>query len=195
MSKELNANYWNSRYQANNIGWDTGVITTPLKEYIDQLSDPSIRILIPGAGNAHEAAYLFDKGFTNVSVCDWASEAISNIQTRIPQMPANQLICSNFFDLDGQYDLILEQTFFCALNPTLRPQYVQKVAQLLQPKGKLVGLLFGVTFPKEGPPFGGSKDEYVSLFDSYFEIKMLDTAHNSIKPRANSELFINFVKK
>lgn len=33
----LNSNYWQERYQTNQIGWDVGAITTPIKEYIDQL--------------------------------------------------------------------------------------------------------------------------------------------------------------
>ena len=32
---ELNSNYWENRYLDNEIGWDAGEITTPLKEYIN----------------------------------------------------------------------------------------------------------------------------------------------------------------
>ena len=59
-------NYWEERYQNNEIGWDVGAITTPLKDYIDQITDKSIRILIPGAGNGYEFDYLIKKGFFNV---------------------------------------------------------------------------------------------------------------------------------
>ena len=44
--------YWTKRYQEESTGWDIGYPSTPLKEYIDQLEDKSISILIPGAGNA-----------------------------------------------------------------------------------------------------------------------------------------------
>ncbi len=46
-------NYWTNRYKIESTGWDIGYASTPLKEYIDQLSDKTIRILIPGAGNAY----------------------------------------------------------------------------------------------------------------------------------------------
>ena len=59
----LDKEYWENRYAGNQTGWDAGEITTPLKEYFDQIKDKPKAILIPGAGNAYEAAYLFENGF------------------------------------------------------------------------------------------------------------------------------------
>ncbi len=67
----LNKNYWEDRYKSNETGWDVGSITTPLKEYIDQIQDKNLKILIPGAGNGYEVDYLTEKGFTNVFVIDF----------------------------------------------------------------------------------------------------------------------------
>ena len=66
---------------------------------------------------------------------------------------------------------------------------------LLLPKGKLIGLFFQFLLTEVGPPFGGSKDEYLKLFSAYFDIKTLETAYNSIKPREGNELFFIFTKK
>ena len=66
---------------------------------------------------------------------------------------------------------------------------------LLSPKGKIVGLLFNFPLTQEGPPFGGSKEEYLTLFSEKFTIKKLEKAYNSIKPRAGRELFFIFEKK
>ena len=85
---------------------------------------------------------------------------------------------------------MIEQTFFCALDPKLRLDYIQKCKKLLHHNGKLVGVLFGVEFPIQGPPFGGTKDEYESDFSKYFEIEVLEPCYNSIKPRSGNELFI-----
>lgn len=59
----------------------------------------------------------------------------------------------------------------------------------------MVGLLFDFPLTEEGPPFGGSKSEYIVLFEPYFSIKTLEKAYNSIKPRENKELFLIAVKK
>lgn len=195
MPMKLNSNYWEERYSNQETGWDVGKITTPLKEYIDQIEDKSIKILIPGAGNSYEFEYLINNGFENVYVLDFAQSPLDNIKKRIPNCNTNQLIKSDFFELIGNYDLIIEQTFFCALDPSLRKDYVQKMKSLLTPKGKIVGLLFQFPLTEVGPPFGGSKGEYISLFEYDFEIKTLETANNSIKPRQENELFFIFNKK
>lgn len=69
------------------------------------------------------------------------------------------------------------------------------MASLLNPKGKLAGLLFDFPLTNEGPPFGGSKTEYINLFSNSFYLKTLEIAHNSIKPRENKELFFIFEVK
>ncbi len=192
---KLNKTFWTKRYQNNTIGWDAGKITTPLKEYIDQLNDKNCKILIPGAGNSYEAEYLHKKGFTQVYVLDLVMQPLDNILQRVPTFPAYNLLLGDFFDLEDTFDLVIEQTFFCALDPKLRDQYVDKMYDILNPNGKIAGVLFQFPLTEEGPPFGGSKQEYLERFSSKFKIKTLETAYNSIKPRAENELFIIFEKK
>lgn len=191
----LNSNYWENRYQNNEIGWDVGRITTPIKEYIDQIKDKSIKILIPGCGNSYEFDYLIQKGFTNVFVLDYAESPIENLKEKTPLDLHKNIIHQDFFEHEEKYDLIIEQTFFCALSPELRKKYTQKTHSLLRENGKLVGLLFKFPLSEIGPPFGGSKEEYINLFSNLFNIKILETAYNSIKPRQENELFFIFTKK
>jgi SAM-dependent methyltransferase len=186
----LSEQYWNDRYSNDDFGWDIGDVSLPLKTYIDQLNDKELSILIPGAGNAYEAEYLIKQGFKNVSVLDFAKEPLVNVKKRIPSLPNEQLIQQNFFDHAGQYDLVIEQTFFCALDPKLRQQYVQHMKQLLKPGGKLAGVLFNDVLNQDKPPFGGNRQEYEALFTPQFDIKVMEPCYNSIKPRAGRELFI-----
>ncbi len=191
----FNAEYWQNRYLNNETGWDVKEITQPLKDYIDQLKDKNLSILIPGAGNGYEYEYLIEKGFNNVTVIDIAEQPLTNIKNRVKNHVAENLVCGDFFNHEKKYDLIIEQTFFCALNPSLRDKYVEKMHELLNPKGKLTGLLFQFPLTEEGPPFGGSENEYVKLFSNNFKIRTLETAYNSIKPREGRELFFIFEKK
>ncbi len=191
----LDKKYWKLRYQKKDIPWDTGKITRPIKDYFDKEKNKKLKILIPGAGAGHEAVYLYQQGFKNVWVCDWAEEAFDILKQNCPDFPKEQLLISDFFDLSMQVDIIVEQTFFCAILPTQRVEYIEKVAQLLHKKGKLLGLLFAVSFPHEGPPFGGTKTEYLKLFESHFNIHTIEIAKNSIKPRVNREFFIEMSKK
>ena len=191
----LDQAYWEQRYEAGATGWDAGGPTLPLTTYIDQLTNKDIRILIPGAGNAYEAEYLFNQGFRNVFVLDLAKQPLDHIQTRLPAFPSDQLIQEDFFDHQGNYDLIIEQTFFCAIDPTLRKEYVQKCKELLNPGGKLVGLLWSTPMNENQPPFGGSIEEYRELFQDDFQLDVLEASYNSIKPRAGREAFIKLTRR
>ncbi len=190
----LSKEYWSNKYLENSAKWDLGSISPPLKEYINQLPNKDIKILIPGSGNSYEAEYLYKQGFKNVFVLDFAKEPLLNFKKRIPTFPDDHLLNKDFFELEIQFDLILEQTFFCALDPELREAYVTQMNKLLKPDGKLVGVLFNFKLTKFGPPYGGDLNSYKNLFEGLFTIQKLEDCYNSIPPRAGNELFFIFKK-
>ena len=194
MTDFLSKDYWNNRYEANETGWDLKTISPPLKAYIDQLTDKNLSVLILGCGSGHEAEYLLRQGFKDVTVIDFAPLVVQKMQKYMSDYQNVKIICADFFTHTGKYGLILEQTFFCALDPSLRTNYVQKMSELLKENGKVVGLLFGVQFPNN-PPFGGSREEYLTLFSNNFKITLLELCYNSVKPRHGNELFFNFSKR
>jgi thiopurine S-methyltransferase len=193
--KKFSSDYWNIHYLENRTGWDIGYVSTPIREYIDQLEDKEIRILVPGAGNAYEVEYLFINGFQNVYLLDFSERSILNFIERCPEFPAENIFLQDFFDHHGQYDLIIEQTFFSSLPLQKRHLYVEKMHSLLKSGGKLTGLLFAREFPFEGPPFGGDTENYNRLFSSHFDKEIMEIAYNSIKPRMGNEFFFIFRKK
>ncbi|WP_431165096.1 methyltransferase domain-containing protein [Tenacibaculum halocynthiae] len=192
---DLAADFWDNKYKNNKIGWDLGEISPPLKAYFDQLDNKELKILIPGGGNSYEAEYLFNKGFKNVYVIDLSETAIENLKKRIPNLPEKQLILGDFFDLEMQFDLVIEQTFFCAINPTLRAKYAIKMKDVLKGEGKLVGLLFDAKLNDDHPPFGGTKKEYLTYFEPFFSFETFNECYNSYPNRQGMELFIKFKKK
>ena len=103
----LSPTYWNNRYKNKEVGWDIGSISTPIKEYIDQLKDKNITVLIPGCGSGYEGIYLHEKGFPNVTMLDFAQEPLDNLKRNCPSFPQNQLRQMDFFDLDEKFDLII----------------------------------------------------------------------------------------
>jgi len=198
------ANYWNDRWLNDNTSWDMHQVSPPLQSYFSQLTDRSVDILIPGCGNAYEAGWLLDHQFTSVTLIDISPTLTGRLRQKFPTIP---IITGDFFEHSGQYDLIIEQTFLCSLDPALREKYVEHTHTLLKPRGKLAGLLFDRNFGVSqnspgnlpfgssqtspcGPPFGGHKDEYQTLLEKKFEIKTLAPCYNSIKPRAGTELFL-----
>ena len=194
----FDAAYWQQRYAAGQTGWDAGAITPPLRAYFAQLGPPDARhILIPGAGYGYEAEYLHAAGWPNVWVADLAPAPLEALRQRVPGFPADHLLLTDFFDLPpvSPFDLLVEQTFFCALDPTLRPAYARQCARLLRPGGTLMGLLFDTEFSQPGPPFGGSGEEYRAYFEPYFDFVHFAPATNSLPPRQGRELFICLRRK
>lgn len=187
----LNEDYWSSRYLNNNTVWDMGKVSPPLKEYFEQLTNKSISILVPGCGNAYEAEYLLEKGFKNITLIDISPVLVNKLKKQFSDFLYKQIniICGDFFTLNQTFDLVVEQTFFCAIDPLLRTNYANKMYELLNENGKLIGVFFNRTFDA-GPPYSGSKAEYHLLFKDKFQIKTMDECYNSINPRKGSELFV-----
>lgn len=191
--RPLDATYWEAQYAAKTTGWDLGQVSPPIQAYMDTVENKKSRILIPGCGNSYEAEYLLKQGFSNSTVIDIAPTPVGVLKKRFKNNPNIQIILGDFFEHQGKYDLIIEQTFFCALPPTMRQKYVWKMHQLLAEEGTLAGLLFNRRF-ESGPPFGGNKEEYQKLFVAAFDFTKIDLSEYSIAPRTNSELFINLKK-
>lgn len=192
---ELTADYWSQRYQEKNTPWDLGDVSPAIKDYMDRWPDRESRILIPGAGRAYEALYLHQQGFTNVYVCDWASEAFQYLRAQAPDFPEDHQLVGDFFALDFTVDLLIEQTFFAAIAPAQRDAYVKQAATLLKPDGWLAGLLFDGEINRPGPPFGASRETYRRLFSEHFAIHELATATNSVAARRGLEVFVRFQRK
>jgi len=187
---QLDEAFWSNRYKSGEIQWDIGGVSTPLKGYIDQLEDKNLKILIPGGGNGYEAEYLHTIGFKNVFLLDISEQPLKNFTSRVPSFPREHLLNEDFFQHEGTYDLIIEQTFFCALSPELREDYIFKMSELLNSNGKLVGVMFDNPMNSNRPPYGGSRKEYLKLFKTQFETVKIEPCYNSIPPRSGTEVFV-----
>jgi hypothetical protein len=190
--------YWQERYANQETKWDMGHVSPPLKAYFDGLPDKNIRILIPGCGNGYEADYLMQQGFTNVTMLDIAPEPVARLKTQLSEFVGKSLHVeeADFFAHEQTYDLIVEQTFFCALPPVFREKYAQQMQKLLHNENsRLVGVLFNATLNSKHPPFGGFADDYQQLLGKYLHIYKMENCHNSHPSRQNRELFVLMGKK
>ncbi len=193
---KLDSAYWRDRYVEERTGWDIGHPNHGLIAEVKSRFPVNTKILIPGAGRGYEAEALWGAGYLNTYVCDWAPEAFDALSKSEVLAKAfsdadeakSRLIVADFFTLEGQYDLILEQTFFCAIDPKLRENYVNQAAHLLKPVGKWMGILFDCHFPTAGPPFGGDREAYRTVFEKRFQIEKLERFRGSIQPRMGKEL-------
>ncbi len=194
MDELSSAAYWEKLYQDGHTGWDLGRVSGPMQHIIDQFHDKALKILVPGAGNGYEVAYLHQNGFYNVYLLDWAAPPLKTFAVKYPGFPKDHLLHNDFFLLEDQFDLVLEQTFFCALDPVLRPDYVLKMSDILRDRGRLQGVLFKVPLNEDHPPFGGSIEEYHQLFAGKFIIEYLAESLHSDPGRVGKEALFRMIK-
>ena len=191
----INKEYWNKRWETKETGWDIGYASPALTKYIDGIHNKNIALLIPGCGNAYEAEYLLQHGFTNITLIDISPLAVEQLKQKFIGQSSITILCEDFFEHKENYDLILEQTFFSAISPSKRSDYALQMNQLLNKDGAIVGVLFDKQFHQSFPPYGGTREEYVQLFENIFRIKKIEACYNSIEPRKGSEVFIHLIKK
>ena len=191
----LDKDYWEEKWSSQKTGWDIGYSSPAIEEYILQYPSTEASILIPGCGNAYEVEFLWTLGFSNITVLDISTTAVRILRDKYRDKKGVTVICEDFFNHHGKYDLVIEQTFFCTLHPNLRPKYAEKMHELLNENGRIIGLMFNRNFEKKGPPFGGSIAEYQDIFRNYFQIQKMEECYNSIEARKGSEVFINLKKQ
>ena len=191
--------YWENFYQSGDMGWDLGKPTPIFDDWIQCQTD-SLSICILGAGNGWDAINFAEKGH-NVTAVDFAESAINNMQTSAQKKGIQiNLIHSDIFDLgklfSHTFDIVLEYTCFCAINPTRRFDYVKMINKILKPNGKLVGILFPIDGDSndDSPPFAVDLDLTISLFSKYFILDTKEIPTLSIKGRNHREVFIIFKK-
>ena len=196
----LDSKYWNSRYLNHTFGWDIGYPSPAIVEYITNLKPKhGLKIAIPGAGLSHEAEFIHRNYPQHaVYVFDVSSVALNSFLNRVPDFPKHRILEADFLNLPGNYhlffDLIIEQTFFCALLPIQRQMYFKSMNRYLKNGAVLAGLWFNDFFNASEPPFGATEAEYKKLSSECFLIKSFKVCQNSVPSRQNREWFFELVK-
>ena len=108
------------------------------------------------------------------------------------------MLHQDFFELDSNYDdsfgLIMENTFFCAINPAMRQEYVATAGRILKSGAVFIGLFYE-TGKEGGPPFNTRKREVEECFSERFEIEILKKTSHSAEQRQGREWLAVFKKK
>jgi hypothetical protein len=196
--------YWQSRFDSGDTPWELGAPSEVLFEACEELeglgfSLVGARILSPGCGSGSDALELVARGATVVGV-EWSEQVAQNLMRRYRSLRASkngslELRIGDFFALQPEsVDIVCEHTFMCAIDPSRRSEYAERIAAWVKPGGYLCGNFFIVSddevhqFPdlsltKEGigPPFGITKGDTLKLFKERFAPLVLRPAR---KPAA-----------
>ncbi|MBI3993057.1 MAG: methyltransferase domain-containing protein [Candidatus Lambdaproteobacteria bacterium] len=159
--------FWNAKYAAGHTPWDLGQVSRPVQRLVERHFPPAGRVVIPGAGRGYEAIYLAQRGY-QVTAIDYADEAVRHLREEARRSGLSVDVQQrDMFEIPpdqrGAYDVLLEQTCFCAINPRDWPKYEWMAGQLLKHGGRLLGVFMEVPFDK-GPPFNCPPDAVRAMF-------------------------------
>ena len=163
--------FWDRKYILNESKWDIGFPTPVFVDWFNKNSKKK-KILVPGCGIGHDALFLARKGH-DVYALDFSNEAIKSLSRRAETENIHiNILNKSIFDMKNYYqkfDIILEYTFFCAINPIDRFKYIKVAYNLLVDNGLFVGMLLPIqkALNEGGPPFGVDLPETISMFEKY----------------------------
>jgi thiopurine S-methyltransferase len=177
--------FWDVRYASGETPWDFHGVPAALKAFL-KTSQPG-NVLIPGCGAAYEVR-AFHKADWTVTAIDFSPVAVERARTELGTL-SGCVVEDDFFthDCGGKhFDVIYERTFLCALPPTLWPAYINRMAELLRPSGKLVGIfLYGEE--NDPPPYPLSSEEARDLFKKKFSLVKSSPVSDSLPMFAGNE--------
>jgi SAM-dependent methyltransferase len=163
--------FWTTRYIAGKTPWDFGGVPAALKSFLARSSAPG-RVLIPGCGSGYEVQAFHGAGY-DVTAIDFSPAAVEQAK-KVLGVLAERVILGDFFTYDfdqRRFDVIYERTFLCSMGPSRWPYYLNRVADLLSPGGKLIGIFLYGQPSVSGPPFPlADESEAERLFRSRFQL-------------------------
>jgi len=159
--------FWERRFRENFTPWDAGRVPAALEQFL-KTEPRDRRVLIPGCGSGYEVRAFAEAGLETLAI-DFAPAAVERAQRTLGPI-AHLVRLEDFFefDFDRPFDLVYERAFLCSLPRPLRQRYVQRVSQLLRPKGRLAGFFY-FDDGERGPPFGLKVGELETLLGDRFE--------------------------
>jgi len=190
------AAFWDNRYATGRDRWDIGQPAPPLVSFAPRLGKAAgRRLACLGCGRGNDALFFAELGW-QVTGFDFSEVALLHAKERAASRGLKvDFQRRDLFTLgrdeEGVFDVVVEHTCFCAIDPARRSEYVSVVRGLLKPGGVFLGLFYAI-LPDDGPPFPTSADELRRLFADGFEEEALFVPDNSVAERAGREILAVF---
>lgn len=177
---------WEKSWEDGATPWDLGQ-PTPVILHLHQTGAlPKGRTLVPGCGSGYDVTAMAcpERYVVGLEISETAIKKAEELSSSLPNTDCFSFIKEDFFTWHPTdlFDLIFDYTFFCAIEPVLRPAWAQRISDLLKPNGELITLMFPIDDHVGGPPYKVSVSDYeevlhplgfkaVSIVDNELAIK------------------------
>ncbi|XP_002983430.2 thiocyanate methyltransferase 1 isoform X1 [Selaginella moellendorffii] len=148
--------------------WDLGGVTPLIQHLVSQDQLPQGRCLVPGCGSGYDVLALASpsRHVVGLDISETALERAKELASKnTTTQKYVEFKAVDFFSYSEPkpFDLIFDYTFFCALEPSLRPAWAKKMAELLARDGELLTLMYPVGDHEGGPPYAASPKAYEAV--------------------------------
>jgi len=192
----MNQNYWENRYQTNDMPWEKGSPSPGLVDFLAAHPElPRGTVCVPGCGTGHDVRAWAKSGFDAYGF----DIAPSGIRLSMEKTEAAGL-AAKFQLLDflrdaatTRFDWIFEHTLFCAIEKDQRDDYVRAVLRWLKPGGQYLAVNYIIP-DEDGPPFGTTRDEQWQRFSPHFDL-LQEWVPRSYPNRTGLELMLWWRRK
>ncbi|XP_050256862.1 probable thiol methyltransferase 2 isoform X1 [Quercus robur] len=155
---------WEKSWEQGVTPWDLGQ-PTPILVHLHQTGAlPKGRALVPGCGSGYDVAAIAcpERYVVGLDISDIAIKKAVELSSSLPNASYFNFLKADFFTWNPSelFDLILDYTFFCAIEPDMRLAWAQRIRDLLKPGGELITLMFPISDHVGGPPFKVSISDY-----------------------------------
>ena len=173
--------FWDTRFRDGVTPWDAGEFPARLQKYL--MGKTAGRVLIPGCGTGYEVRLFAERGWEVLAI-DFSEAALEAARRELGHL-ANRVRQADFFRLqEGQFDLVYERAFLCALPRPRWPDWGKRMAELVRSGGALAGFFY-LDDNQRGPPFGTTRDGLKALRGEAFEL----VAEETILPAESLAVF------
>ena len=192
--------FWNVRFDAKFTPWDQRGVPECLRDYLRASQSPQ-KVLIPGCGAANEVEHFLARHWAPLAI-DFSPAAVA--QARAQLGPLQSYVREDDFFGNairpGDFEVIYERAFLCALPRRLWAQWATRVAELIPPavagseSGRLIGFFVEDDNPK-GPPFGLKNGELEALLSPAFTLLEKTVPRDSIPVFSGKESWQVWARK
>jgi len=190
---------WKFRWDQNLTPFHRCEVDPYLLKYEHMLLAKNNRVFVPLCGKTLDLIYLADKGhdvfgceLTKKGVIDFFTENSLEYTCEVKKLSSYSIniykaiskritiyqgdVFTVSSEIIGKFDAIWDRAAFEAIDPLKRSEYVRIMLDLLQHNGKcllVTNVMSNVQF--SGPPYSVSLDEIQELFESIYDITLLET--------------------
>jgi SAM-dependent methyltransferase len=183
--------FWNQSYENRSAAWDMNQVHPQIEVLWPRLKLAKSRVLILGCGKGHDANFVASQGHS-VTAVDFSPVALAQAKAKYPDSGIHWVEHDALnlpTEWNADFDLIIEHTLFCAIDPELRADLVKSWRRCLAPRGQLMGVFF-VNEKPIGPLYGTTEWELRKRLSPHFRFHLWGRAERSPENRENTELLI-----